>query len=227
MKSLFLTIIAASVLAGCTSFQQTPWTFRNKETGTTTTTNVSQGIVRADLKRQVVDACITNLDDINKQANASFLVGKAPGGYEWYATNPNARVYGPQDCRNLMITGMDIANNAVAEVRGVIGSLANALPWVAVAKLGKYGFEAAGTRLSTREGDINFEQNTDTIRDTYGSELNSGSTVDNSVRQESSDSVLDYTPSAPSQSSSSSSNTTTTTTTYPPGTEITPDPEAF
>lgn len=227
MKRLIAIAAIGALLAGCSSFKQVPWTFRNKETGATTTTNVSQGIVRADLKRQVVDSCIGSLDEINKFASASYLVGKAPGGYEWYATNPNARVYGPQDCQNLMITGMDIANNAVTEVRGILGSLANALPWVAVYKLGKYGFDAAGTKLTTREGDIQFEQNTDTIRDTFGSEVNSNSTVDNGVRQEGVESVFDYNPSAPAQSSSSSTSTTTTTTTYPPGTEIQPDPEAF
>lgn len=215
MKRLLIVVPIALSLAACQSYRPVPWTFKDQATGQTRTATVTQGLVRADLKRQVVNACIDGLDEINKQANASQLVGKAPGGYEWYAANPNARVYGPQDCQGLIITGMDIANNAVKEVRGVIGGVVNALPWIAVAKLGKYGFKAAGTKtsLETREGNI--EYTTDSIRDTYGSELNSESIVDQSIDQSGSESGIEYFPSSPTQS--------TSTTTFPD--LIPPDPE--
>lgn len=212
MKSLIAIAAASTLLAACSTTTM-PWTFRDAETGRTTTTNVREGIVRADIKRQVVDACIESLDKINEEASKPYLVGKAPGGYEWYATNPNARVYGPQDCQGLMITGMDIANNAMLEVRGILGGLVNALPWVAMYKLGKAGINAAGDSVRAR-GDV--EYNVDTIRDTYGSDVASGSTVDRSASLTGDGSLIEFLPGAPSQSSS----TNTTTTTYPPVTEI-------
>lgn len=174
--ALFLVLL----LVGCNT-TTVPWTKTDSVTKQRTTTQAPQSLVKVDMKRELVQACVDNLDEINASAGVSLLVGKAPGGYEWYTPNPNVRPYGPQDCRGLMITGIDVWNGAVREVRGILGDVANALPWIAVYKLGKAGFKAAGDHY---EAGRDIERYDESPRDITDSDINNRSNVDSSLRQE-------------------------------------------